>query len=100
ATLPPDGLERVRSERMMEILQQRDEPAAIAGKRFAGLLYGTGAYGNTVIGNSESTARITLDDVRRFYRQHYLPNASSVIISGDVDASGAVELVKQMFGDW
>ena len=66
----------------MEILQQRDEPSAIAGKRFAGLLYGTGAYGNSIIGNAESVSRIALDDVRRFYAAHYLPNASSVVISG------------------
>jgi len=100
ATLPPDGLDRVRSERLMEILQQRDEPAAIAGKRFAGLLYGTGAYGNSVIGNADSVARITLDDVRRFYDAHYLPNASSVVISGDVDSARAAELAAQMFANW
>src|SRR5437763_2788375 len=100
ATLPADGLERARSERLMEILQQRDEPAAIAGKRFAGLLYGTGAYGNSVIGNAESVARITLDDVRRFYEAHFLPNASAVVISGDVESSVAVELAAQKFGDW
>jgi zinc protease len=100
ATLPPDGLERARSERLMEILQQRDEPSAIAGKRFAGLLYGTGAYGNSIIGNADSVSRITLDDVRRFYAAHYLPNASSVVISGDIDAAEAIKLATQAFGDW
>jgi predicted Zn-dependent peptidase len=100
ATLPPDGLERARSERLMEILQQRDEPAAIAGKRFAGLLYGSGAYGNSVIGSAESVARIALDDVRRFYAAHYLPNASSVVISGDVDTAAAIALATKTFGSW
>jgi predicted Zn-dependent peptidase len=100
ATLPADGLERARSERLMEILQQRDEPSAIAGKRFAGLLYGSGAYGNSVIGNADSVGRITLEDVRRFYASHYLPNASSVVISGDVEAAKAVELATRVFGDW
>jgi len=100
ATLPTDGLERVRSERLMEILQQRDEPAAIAGKRFAGLLYGTGAYGNSIIGTSDSVSRIALDDVRRFYNGHYLPNASSVVMSGDVEASQAIDLAARIFGDW
>ena len=100
ATLPPDGLERARSERLMEILQQRDEPSAIAGKRFAGLLYGTGAYGNSIIGNAESVSHIALDDVRRFYAAHYLPNASSIVISGDIDAADAIKLATQAFGDW
>lgn len=100
ATLPEDGLERVRAERLNDLLQQRNEPAAIAGKRFASLLYGTGVYGNTVSGNPESVGRITLDDVRRFYSGHYIPNNSSVVISGDIDAKEAVELVTRAFGAW
>lgn len=100
ATFPPDALERVRSERMMEILQQRDEPAAIAGKRFAGLLYGSGAYGNPIIGTSDSVTRITLDDARRFYEQHYVPNNASVVVSGDIRPNDAVDLVRGAFGSW
>lgn len=100
ATLPEDGLERVRAERLNEILQQRNEPGAIAGKRFANLLYGSGAYGNSVVGNAESVARITIDDVRRFYREHFLPNNSSVVVSGDINAKEAVELVTRALGGW
>jgi zinc protease len=100
ATLPADGLERVRIERLNDLLQQRNEPAAIAGKRFANLLYGTGAYGNSISGNSESVARLTLDEVRSFYTQHFLPNNSSVVVSGDIDASSAIELVSDIFRDW
>jgi len=100
ATFPPDALERVRSERMMEILQQRDEPAAIAGKRFAGLLYGSGSYGNPIIGTSDSVTRITLDDARSFYEQHYVPNNASVVVSGDISPNDAVDLVRGAFGSW
>jgi zinc protease len=100
ATMPPDGLERVRAERLNEILQQRNEPGAIAGKRFAALLYGSGTYGNSVSGNADSVARVTIDDVRRFYSQHYIPNNSSVVVSGDIDPARALELVKSALGDW
>jgi zinc protease len=100
ATLPPDGFDRARSERLTEILQQKDEPSVIAGKRFASLLYGTGAYGNSVVGNADSVARITLDDVRRFYKQHFVPNNSSLIIAGDVTASDAAAMAERGFGSW
>jgi len=99
-TLPEDGLERVRAERLNEILQQRNEPASIAGKRFASLLYGNGAYGNSVVGNADSVSRLTIDDVRRFYQQHYIPNHSSVVVSGDVDAQTAIGLVTRALGEW
>lgn len=100
ATLPEDGLERVRAERLNEILQQRNEPGAIAGKRFANLLYGTGAYGNSISGNPETVAKITVDDVRRFYQQHFIPNQSSVVVSGDITAGTAIALVTRALGDW
>jgi zinc protease len=100
ATLPEDGLERVRAERLTEILQQRDEPSAIAGKRFANLLYGTGAYGNSIIGNAESVARLTRADAERFYRQHYVPNNTSVVVTGDIDVKNAIALVERALGSW
>ena len=99
-TLPPDELDRVRNERLTEIMQQRDEPAAIAGKRFASLLYGTGVYGNSVIGTTESVSRIQLDDIRRRYSEHYLPNNTSLVIGGDIEAQGALRLAEKVFGSW
>src|SRR5439155_10577409 len=100
ATLPADALERVLSERLMELLQQRDEPAVIAAKRFSGLLYGTGAYGNSIGGNPESVARLTLDHVRDFYARHFLPNNTAVIIAGDGDAAQSSATLDSLFGDW
>lgn len=100
ATIPKDGIERVRAERLNDIIQQRDEPSAIAGKRFSNLLYGSGAYGNSIIGNAESVARLSAEQVRRFYETHYVPNNASVVVSGDVTASAAVELVERTFASW
>jgi zinc protease len=98
--LPQSSLERVQSERLMELLQQRDEPASIAGKRFSNLIYGNGTYGNTVIGNPESVARITVDDVRNFYETHYVPNHGSIVIAGDVNAEAALDTASRFFADW
>jgi zinc protease len=80
-------------------MQQRDEAGAIAGKRFANLLYGTGAYGNSIIGNAQSVARITLGDVRTFYEKHYLPNHSSIVVAGDITKE-ALDAIERAFGQW
>lgn len=100
ATLPKDAFDRVRNERLTDILQQRDEPSAIAGKRFSSLLYGTGVYGNSVIGTNETVSRITLDEVRRYYAQHYLPNNSSLIVAGDIDPDDVANLAEKAFAGW
>ena len=98
--LPASSLERLRTERLMELIQQRDEPAAIAAKRFSSLIYGTGAYGNTIIGNPDSVARLSIDDVRRYYAAHFAPNNSSIVIGGDVGAAKALDAAERLFGDW
>jgi zinc protease len=98
--LPASALERVRSERLNEILQQRDEPSAIAAKRFSNLLYGRGTYGNSVIGTAESVARISIDDIRRFYAEHYVPNNTSIVVAGDIDATGTIDLIRSCFAEW
>ena len=98
--LPEASLERVRAERLMELLQQRDEPGAIAGKRFSNLIYGNGTYGNTVIGNPDSVARISIDDVRQYYAAHYVPNNGTIVIAGDVDTDRALDVASRFFADW
>jgi len=98
--LPDSALERLRSERLMELLQQREEPAAIAGKRFSNLLYGKGTYGNSVIGNHDSVSRLKIDDVRRFYSGNFIPNNTAMIVAGDIAAAGVVDAISRLFGDW
>jgi zinc protease len=98
--LPAEALDRVRSERLMELLQQREEPAAIAGKRFSNLLYGTGTYGNSVMGNAESVERFTIDDVRRFYATNFIANNTAIVIAGDISASKIIATIERLFGDW
>lgn len=98
--LPAPSLERLRSERLNELIQQRDEASAIAGKRFSNLLYGGGTYGNSVIGNPQSVERITSDAVRRYYEAHYVPNNATIIVTGDILADEMISLVERLFGDW
>ncbi|HYM60688.1 MAG TPA: pitrilysin family protein [Thermoanaerobaculia bacterium] len=99
-TFPAGELERVRVERINDILQQRDEPSAVASIRFAHLLYGDGVYGSPTLGTAESVSRITADDVHRFFRMHVIPNNSSVIVTGDIEAGAVFDEVRRAFAAW
>ena len=99
-TLPDASLERLRSERLNELLQQRDEASAIAGKRFSNLLYGPGTYGNSVVGNPESVSKISSRDVRAYYESHYIPNNTTIVVTGDIDANTMIAFVEGLFSDW
>lgn len=99
-TLPDASLQRVRSERLNELIQQRDEPSAVAGKRFSNLLYGRGTYGNSIVGTTESIERITLSDVRGYYESQYIANNTTIVVTGDIEADATVALVERLFSDW
>ena len=98
--LPAPAFERVRSERLNELIQQRDEASAIAGKRFAKLLYGAGTYGNSVVGNTDSVSALKAEDIRRYYETHYVPNNVTIVVTGDIEAAKIVALLERLFGNW
>jgi zinc protease len=99
-TLPDASLERLRSERLNELIQQRDEASAVAGKRFSNLLYGAGTYGNSVVGNPESVSKIGVKAVRAYYEAHYIPNNTTIVVTGDIEANAMVALIERLFSDW
>lgn len=97
---PAKELERVRRERLTALLQQKDEPAAVAGNLFSRVLYGEAPYGNPASGNEASVAAITREQVLGFYGRHFAPNNTSLLVTGDVDPGRVRELVGQRFGTW
>lgn len=95
-----EDLERVRRERVTTILQQKDEPSIIAAERFSQFVFAETPYGNPLIGTEESIAGMTRDDVQSFYRAHFHPENSVLIITGDVKIDDARQLAEKCLGRW
>jgi zinc protease len=55
-------------------------------------------YSRPVIGTPEDIASVTVDDVMKFYKQHYRPDAATLIVAGDVDPAQVRILVEQYYG--
>ena len=100
-TFPAADLERLRSELLTNMLQTRDNPAAIASLAFPRLLYGTThRYGTAENGTPESVKVLTADDLRAFHRAHYRPDAAQLIVVGDVKLDGVLPLLERAFSNW
>jgi zinc protease len=52
------------------------------------------------IGTREVVAHTTLDQLREFQAQYWVPNNSALLIAGDVKPEDAFKQVEQFFGDW
>jgi predicted Zn-dependent peptidase len=100
-TFPAAELERLRTELLTNMLQTRDNPAAIASLTFPRLLYGTThRYGTAENGTPESVKALTTDDLRAFHAAQYRPDAAQLIVVGDVTRAGVWPLLERTFGSW
>jgi zinc protease len=96
-----EEIERVRSRRLIELQQQRDNPGAIAARVLNQALYGAGhPYGYIELGTRESLTAISRDDVVGFWKSGYAPAGAALVIAGDLTASELKALAEKYFGAW
>ena len=62
-------------------------------------LYPSGhPYHHSTIGSMEDLSSATLEDVRKWFRDHYGPNNAILVLAGDIDTATAREKVTKWFG--
>ena len=92
---------RQRDLRAAQLVQQRDEPVAVANIAFPAIVYGREhPYGHPLNGTDSATARLARDGVAEFYRTYYRPNGARLLIVGDVTLAEARRLAAAQFGGW
>jgi len=100
-TFPRAELERLRTERLTNILQARDNPATIDATAYARVLYGpTHRYGTPGAGTAVSLRSITAEDVRAHYAAMFQPRNAALIVVGDVTPATVLPLLEASFGRW
>ncbi|MEP6583944.1 MAG: pitrilysin family protein [Ginsengibacter sp.] len=80
--------------------QGENEPYSVSQELTAKSTYPSAhPYSWTVIGSLEDLDAASLDDVKGWFKSHYGPNNSVVVIAGDIKPQEAYEKVKKYFGD-
>ena len=100
-TFPDDQLDRLRKERLTELLQVRDNPARIIDAAFQRLVFGEKhRYGTPAAGIATGIKAITGVDLRTFHGAHYRPANSTLVVVGDITTSTALPLLERAFSPW
>lgn len=98
---PEREVERLKAERLAELLQIRAEPGALADEMFARFAYEPASrYSRPAGGTVRDVKAITRDDVVRFYEARYRPAGMTLVAAGDVTADRIEWLARATFGDW
>ena len=92
--------ERVRDLRLNRLVQMRDMPPVLADRALTELLYSDHPYGHLAIGREASLRSLSVEAVRRFQREAYVPAGATVVIAGDATHDALVRLVEEAFGGW
>jgi zinc protease len=94
-------VERLKAERLAELLQLRTEPRGLADELFARFLYEpTSRYARPDGGDEDSVKAIGRTDVRSFFETRFVPSATTLLVVGDISVRAAEELVVATLGSW
>jgi predicted Zn-dependent peptidase len=94
-------VERLKSERLAELLQLRTEPRGLADELFTRFLYEPSSrYSRPDGGDEESVKSIDRNDVRSFFETRYVPSMATVLVVGDITVRAAEDLVASTLGVW
>ncbi|MEK7331512.1 MAG: pitrilysin family protein, partial [Candidatus Eisenbacteria bacterium] len=100
-SFPDQEVERVRTERLTSLLQDRDDPNRAAYKVMWRDLYGPEhPYGHMVIGTEPTLKRVGRADLQKFYQSVFRPDNAALILAGDLTESEARKLATESFGQW
>lgn len=100
-TFAATDVRRQRDLRLAALLQQRDQPNAVAALAFNQVVYPEGhPYHQPIGGDSASTAALDSTTVRAFYDRAYRPERTTFIVVGDLSVADARNAIQSRFGSW
>ena len=100
-SFPANEFERVRKTQLTELLQLRDQGAAIASIAFPAIIYGSAhPYGAPAQGTEASVKALTTGDLQSYYEANFRPNNATLIVVGDVTPAQVEQKINALFGSW
>ena len=86
----------VKNERRQRVDNQ---PYGSAFERIGSIMYPKGhPYNWTTIGSLEDLSAASMDDVKSFFRQYYVPNNAVLVLAGDFNEKQARTWIEKYFG--
>ena len=100
-SFPESELERLRAERMADLAQLRAEPRGLADVYFSRLLYNEESRFARLAGGDEiSVQRLDRAQITKFHQEYFRPNATALMVVGDITLDAALKYTSDNFGDW
>ena len=93
---PQDAYQRELKSMKISVKARQQSPASLASVAFNKAVFGDHPYASPSSGTKESLEKMTLDDVRAFYKKYYVASNATVVLVGNVERQQAEEIVKKL----
>ena len=98
---PPDQAEKARDELLNEVRRAADSTGSTAARAANRLLFPeTHPYHWPSYGTEPTLRAIAREELGAFHARHYGPQATVLVLVGDVTPETTLPLVERAFGDW
>lgn len=98
STFPDGEIEKEKGVIVEEINMYEDMPQRHVQDILTELLYGDQPAGWNIAGTRENVRKMTRADFREYHGAHYLPEATTVIVSGNCTEDDVLQEVNRVFG--
>ncbi len=95
-----EELERKKRIITNGLIQQNEEPGAVASIAFSKAVFGSHPYGRQAQGTVESVAAISRKDLTDFHDTWFAPNNAIISVVGDISRDELMQLLTRFFGTW
>ena len=97
ATLDKNEIERIKTEKIYAIQQNRDTPSSVAFEEFKTAIWANTPYGVTGKVMEKTIPTINKNDVEEFYNTVFYPENLVISINGNVNDEEIIKNIEQIF---
>ena len=99
--LDPGEFDRLKAERLADIMQSRADPGRLADEAFRMHLYDAQTpYRRNSAGLPETVGQLAIEDARRFHGANYRPAGAHLVVAGAVERDRVLAAAAEHFGGW
>jgi zinc protease len=100
-SFPEHEVERLRDERLNDILQAQADPRRRADETFIGTIYApTSPYHRPAAGIRETVERLEAGTLRGAHARSLDPAAATLVVAGDLGGQDVVAVAERLLGAW
>lgn len=95
----PQAVNRQKKQQLLAIMQAQESPDDMANSLFFNKLYKEHPYAHATNGTLESVKKLSVSQVRTFYKRHYVTNNAVMVLVGAIDSAKAHALAEELSHD-